>query len=118
MLVYQIIDNATKEVYIGSTTSTLAARLEGHQKSCGLYAQGLIPKKPSAAFDIFQRGDFTASELETVPGDKNDLLRRERYHTLNRPCVNLYLPGTRAKLSDVKGRWREPRFVGDAFITN
>ena len=115
MLVYQILDNATKEVYIGSTTGTLAARVDGHQRSCSLYAQGLIPKKPSAAFDIFQRGDFTASELETVLGDKNDLLRRERYHCLNRACVNLYLPGTRAQLADIKGRWVEPRFVGDVF---
>ena len=62
--IYKIEDNETKEYYIGSSTQTIARRIDNH----------ITNDNKCRAYEIVRRNNFTFSILEVVNGTKTDLL--------------------------------------------
>jgi len=87
--IYKIVDNTNDNIYIGSTTKMLCARLSDHVSS---YKTWLKTQKKgyTTSFEILKNGNFQIVLIENCPCDsKEQLIRRERYYidTLQN-CVN------------------------------
>jgi len=85
--IYQIIDLNTGELYIGSTTQTLARRLAGHVNSHKQY------KKRKAgyitSFKIIEGGNYRIELLEKYNcASKDELHAKEGQYIRNIGCLN------------------------------
>ena len=84
--IYQLVCNDTGEVYIGSTTSSLEDRLNGH-----IYAVG---RHSCTAKQIIDRDNFYIEILETYPcNNEHELHRKEGEYQLSMKCINHNIAG-------------------------
>ena len=97
--IYQIVDLSNSNVYIGSTTRTLAERLCGHVAGYNHYKKGLTNYVSS--FKIIENGNYRIELIERYScNSRSDLNAREGHHIRQRECINRYIAGR-----DIKG-WR------------
>jgi hypothetical protein len=83
--IYKIVCNITGEVYVGSSTTTLAKRLYLHTKK----------KNTCSSKQIIDRGDYVIVLIEAFPcANKSELFQRERYHYDLIPNINKQRPFT------------------------
>jgi hypothetical protein len=104
--IYKIISNESGDVYIGSTTQTLAQRLAKHKNNYKRYLAGKGNKCTS--YDIV-KDECEIVLIEKYPcDDKEELHKRERYWIENITCVNKYVP-YRSKNEAVKAYYERNR---------
>ena len=83
--IYKIVCNITGEVYIGSSTTTLAKRLYHHTKKTN----------ECSSKQIIDRGDYVIVLIEAFPcANRSELFQRERYHFDLIPNINKQRPFT------------------------
>jgi hypothetical protein len=85
---YKIVDVSTDECYVGSTCQpTLAKRLAGHVATYNRYCKGKGDFVNS--YCILANDNYDIELIEDFPCDsKEELHRRERFHTRSMTCVN------------------------------
>ena len=90
-LIYAIRSHLTDQIYIGSTTTSLAKRLYQHKTA----------NKPCTSAEIIKYGDAYIELIENFPcQNKQELNRREGQHIRNTEnCVNKNIPGRDQKES-------------------
>ena len=77
--IYAIRSHQTDQIYVGSTTQTLAQRLGSHRRNYKEYLSGKITKGRGicSSFEILKYGDEYIELLEEYPCDNaNQLLRK------------------------------------------
>lgn len=108
--IYCIRSNETKEIYIGSTCSSLKQRFSVHKSD---YKKKMRDDthRTTSSFNILKYTDAYIELLELYSCDsKKDLLRREGEHIRNTPnCINPSIAGRTIKewRTDNKERLRE-----------
>ena len=86
-IIYKITCELTKEVYYGSTSTSLNLRKNNHKMG-----------STSSSKQIIERGKWTISAIETINYEnKSELLLRERFYIENNECINKNLPITTAE---------------------
>ena len=86
--IYKITNG--KEIYIGSTRKQLNERMNQHKASMKRY----ITRKSKnwcSSFKILTCSDCSIQLIEKIV-NKDDLLKREKYHIENNECVNVNKP--------------------------
>lgn len=97
--VYKIVSDVVPDIYIGSTTETLSARLSKHKHSYKQYLDGkyhkitsheIIRADPNCRIELLEHYPCTSRE---------ELLRRECHYVrmYNGICVNKRMPGRTQK---------------------
>ena len=85
--IYKLYDNTNGDVYYGSTTKTVGARISHHK-----YLTKKSQNKCKSS-SIIQNGDYTYNVEEKVMYDEKwELLKRERWYIENNECINKYIP--------------------------
>jgi hypothetical protein len=88
--IYKIVDNTNSNIYIGSTTQTLARRKDKHVRDSKNYGETCNNRliKYSSHY-IIKNGDFDIVLLEYYPCNNKDELRmREQEYMDKYDCVN------------------------------
>jgi len=81
--IYKIECNLTNDVYYGSTTLSLSARMSLHKSRGGCSASNII-----------DRGNYTCKIIEEYPcNSKTELEAGERWWIENNVCINKIIPG-------------------------
>jgi len=94
--VYAIRSHQTPDVYIGTTTQTLAQRLGGHRTDYARYKAGKF--RYVTSFELLNYIDHYIELLENYPcRDKNELERKEGEYIRSMECVNKFIPGRTRK---------------------
>jgi len=89
--IYKLECNITNDVYYGSTTKSLSARMSLHKYS-----------RTCTAINIIDRGNYTCKIIEEFPcKNRKELEARERWWIENNVCVNKQVPGRTLQ------EWRE-----------
>ena len=89
--IYKIICNKTGKQYIGSTCVPLSSRLAQHKSEYKRYLKGL--NRFTTSFHAIKENDCKIVLIENVNcNNKEELLRRERYHIEILDCVNKIIP--------------------------
>ena len=89
--IYKIIDNTNGNMYVGSTTQSLAQRLAGHVRCYKGFLQGT--QQFTSSFDIIKNSNYDIVLLEEINCEtKEQLHARERFHIENNNCINLVIP--------------------------
>ena len=95
--IYSIRSHQTEEIYIGSTTQTLFARLASHKRDYRHYKKckkGYV----ISSFHILQFDDAYIELYENYPcNNKNELTKREGEIIRELNCVNKLIPGRTLK---------------------
>lgn len=87
--IYKLVSDQTDQVYIGSTTRTLAQRKGNHITAFRAFREGRPGSDYYSSFEILQYNDARIELIEPYPcGSKAELLAREQHHIDNTPCVN------------------------------
>jgi len=97
-IIYQIVCNITKEVYIGSTKNKLCRRMTAHRQ-----------KGTCISKQIIERGNYTPSIIVRYPcRNRSELRWRERYYMETMECINTIPPiiSREEELAKMK-KWRE-----------
>lgn len=92
--IYKIISliEGNNDIYIGSTTVSLANRLAEHVSQYKRYRDGKSTKYISS-YKIIELGNYDIILIEEVKCDnKSQLHAREAYHIKNEQCVNKVIP--------------------------
>lgn len=85
--IYKLRDLSTEKIYIGSTILPLKHRLALHKSSFKRYNQGVGTY--ASFYDIIENNNYVIEVVEYYPTtDRNELLKRERYHIENNECIN------------------------------
>ena len=83
-IIYKITCNITNDIYIGSTTLSLKARLKTH------ISDYKYNHKPTVSRHIIARGDYNISVIEELnTDDDTEILIREQYWMDNIPNINV-----------------------------
>ena len=89
--IYSIRSYQTDEIYIGSTTQTLAKRFHTHKTGYKQYLDGKYPYILS--FEILEHGDAYIELLEAHPcNSKAELEQREGQLIRELDCINKIIP--------------------------
>ena len=81
-VIYRIICNVTKEIYIGSTTD-FKTRQKGHR----------TVSNSTSSKQIIERGNYIFQIIEYFPcNSKKELHTKERYYIENNLCINKTIP--------------------------
>ena len=89
--IYKLECNITNDVYYGSTTQSLSARMSLHKYS-----------RTCTAINIIDRGNYTCKIIEEFPcKSRKELQARERWWIENNVCINKQIPGRTPQ------EWRE-----------
>ena len=90
--IYKIISNNTTNLYIGSTTKNLSARISEHASHYKAWQNGKYHYM--RAFELIKEGDYQIVLIENFPcNSKEELRKRERYYIENSEnCINKCLP--------------------------
>lgn len=90
--IYKIISDQIDDIYIGSTTQNLSARIGQHRRN---YKEYLLQKRNNCtSFQLIKYNDCKIILLELFPCNcKEELEARERFYIENNNCVNRYIPG-------------------------
>lgn len=90
-IIYAIIDNDTKEQYIGSTFRDIKTRIQGH---LSVYKQYLKGKSNFVtSFKILERNNYKVEVLAYCGvNNKQELHEIEKQHIKNSICVNKVIP--------------------------
>lgn len=89
--IYKIVDNTNGNIYIGSTTQSLAQRLAKHTSNYKSYLKGTSQYMTS--FEIIKNNDNDIILLEnSVVDSKEQLHARERFYIETNKCVNKNIP--------------------------
>ena len=95
--VYAIRSNLTNEIYIGSTTQSLAVRMGEHRRKYRLWVAD-NSKKYVTSYEILKHGDAYIELLELVPCScRAELCRREGELMRANNCVNKLIAGRSQK---------------------
>ena len=79
------------DVYYGSTTKTLNARLSNHRSH---FRSNIFKSTSRLLFEKFGEDGVKIELVETCPVDcRKDLFSRERFYIENNDCVNRNIPG-------------------------
>ncbi len=91
--IYRIVSNHTENVYVGSTCRPLSERMAKHRGNYRMHLAGARIKYTS--YEILQYDGAEIILIENFPcNNKEELLRRERFHIEGTPnCINLVVPG-------------------------
>jgi hypothetical protein len=81
--IYKLIDNTNGNIYIGSTTQSLANRKSQHKRDT------ISGRNKCKSKYIIENGDYVMILIENYPcKSKEELLMRERYYIDNTDCIN------------------------------
>ena len=81
--IYKIVDNTNGDIYIGSSTIRLSARLQNHKQDILKRERNISVKK------IILNNDYKIVLLEKYPcNSRDELYSREQYYIDNNKCVN------------------------------
>ena len=91
--IYKIYNTVTDDIYIGSTTQKLCARMRDHRKPCNVTKHADLPIYKS--FIEHGMHNFFIELAEKCPcNDKDELRKKEgEYVKQLKPSLNLYVPG-------------------------
>ena len=90
--IYKLVSNHTDDIYIGSSTQSLAVRKAEHVKHYKRYLDEKFAFITS--FEIIKHGDVDIILLENYPCEsKEELHSRERHWIEKLDCVNKRIPG-------------------------
>ncbi len=90
--IYTIRSHQTDDVYIGSTTQSLAVRMAGHRRDYKYYQDGKCPFMTS--YEITKYDDCYIELLEECKCEnKQQLHKREGELIRENDCVNKIIPG-------------------------
>jgi hypothetical protein len=105
--IYLIFCLLTGEIYIGSTTQSLALRIGQHVQCNKQWKKGKGCRLTS--FVIIDRGVYRIELIESFPCDsKEELHAREGHHIRNMDCVNKNTPGrTQEMIKTYQDEYRE-----------
>ena len=113
--IYSIRSHQTEEIYIGSTTQTLFARLASHKRRYKHYKK--YKKMYTSSFHILQFDDAYIELYENCPCNcKEELTKREGEVIRELNCVNKLIPGrtlkeymedNKEKIAERKKEYRE-----------
>jgi hypothetical protein len=88
--IYKLIDNTNNDIYIGSTTQSLARRLRKHKSDSKNY--GKIQTKrviKYSSHSIIMNGDYSISLLEDFACNTKDELRQKEQEWIDKTeCIN------------------------------
>jgi hypothetical protein len=85
--IYKIVDNTTKQYFIGSTTSTLYSRLHVSMREYKEYMK--TDKRFKGSYLIFLNHDFDIELIENYPcSSTEELEEREAYYIRTTDCIN------------------------------
>lgn len=90
--IYKLVSNVCDDVYVGSTTQSLAKRVGGHR---GAYRKFLNGKYHwVTSFKLLEQGSVDIVLIENFPcSSKDELHARERHWIEKLDCVNRCIPG-------------------------
>jgi hypothetical protein len=95
-VIYSIRSHQTTNVYIGSTTQTLAQRLSKHMS--GYKAYLVNGKRYTSSYEIIKYGDSYIELIEECKcPNKMELCKREGYYIRTERCVNKNIMGRTMK---------------------
>ena len=98
--IYRVSDIGYNKFYYGSTIQTLAKRMGSHRKDYKMYKEGKR-KNALAVFLLFDEFGVENCKIELVEqfpcNCRNELERREGFHTQPNECVNEYIAGRTSK---------------------
>ncbi len=85
--IYKLYDNTNGDVYYGSTTKTVGARIYQHKY------QTKKSQNKCKSSSIILNGDYSYNVEEKVMYDEKwELLKRERWYIENNECINKCIP--------------------------
>lgn len=97
--IYKITDVGRTECYIGSTTSTLSARMAQHRAQYKGWKEGKWQRVSS--FDLFDKHGAENCSIELIEAhpckNKDELRRREGHYIKKTVCVNKVVAGRSQK---------------------
>lgn len=94
--IYRIVSDQTDELYYGSTTQPLTARLSSHKTSYKCWQKG--ESRYCSSYEVMKYDDAKIILVEKYPCDtKEELHARERYFIENNTCTNKFIPGRTKK---------------------
>ena len=89
--IYKIVCNTSGNIYIGSTTQQLCARLSQHVANYKDFVNG--NRTNVTSFDVIKNKNYDMVLIESVQcGSKEELHRRERHFIETLKCVNKCIP--------------------------
>jgi len=129
--IYKVICNLTKNIYIGSTRTTLKLRLQKHKDSYKYWIKKAKNRKYSyTVFEVLKNNNFNIILLELYPcNSKSELIARERIYIESMNCVNKNIPtrtkkewidANREKVNEIKNNWRKrnPQYLKQYYLDN
>lgn len=90
--IYKLVSDESEEIYIGSTTQSLAKRKAGHMANYKAWENG--SRNYLSSFEILKYSTCQIILLESHPcNSREELVARERYYIELMDCVNKNIPG-------------------------